>query len=593
MNDLLKKHINILVLALLISTLFLGQRNIAAAFSDDLGAININGESFTVYTIHKSGNDNENFNLLFLGDGYIASEQNQFINDVLIRAERLLKEEPFRSYSHKLNIYAVPTVSNESGVSDVYGDKKDTYFNISHRVSTTSFTEDGEDKARAIKKALEEKYLDAGAVIGTIHVLSNSLEHFGSSTSALFSFASLNGLYNGGEASLHEIAHSIGRLKDEYGAVVEGANASRHNDSDIVQWKKLLGFRGVGIINNENSEIYFAPTRSCIMMNLDRGSFCEVCKTELVTRMNLGWYTQRPEEYYIAAPDVTIEHSPTSAIGSRYDACRINERNIESANGHSLELRTVIQNFKNIERHLTLSLEITDRNGNRKFYQEKAFTVAPLINEFYIDEARMSLSVVIEAVSGLCDGDRIYGRVTDSDSNTVVATDKTAAAIGRLKLHYKLKNADGSVTEMPYTYPATVYLPQGAIYRLNPPARLNGCVYVGSDTEKGEIKLEGESANVVFYYMKPADRVRTQTTVSDDGTYTIKLYNIETNSSVVLALFTDKTLNAVRHFTYNGSDIVYNAGRKYSAAKVMVLNNMKSFRPLCRAEAVSSNQIRD
>lgn len=177
-----------------------------------------------------------------MGDGYTASEQSKFISDTLVRAERILREDPFRSYSHKINIYAVPTVSAECGVSDYYGSDKDTYFGIKHMVSVTSFTGNGEERARTIKAALEEKYLDKGAAIGTIHVLSNSQEHFGTSTSALFSFASLNGMYTSGEASLHEIAHSIGRLKDEYGAVKEGVNASRYNDANIVQWKNSSGY---------------------------------------------------------------------------------------------------------------------------------------------------------------------------------------------------------------------------------------------------------------------------------------------------------------------------------------------------------------
>lgn len=45
--------------------------------------------------------------------------------------------------------------------------------------------------------------------------------------------------------------------------------------------EKFLGLRGVGIINNEKSDIYFAPTRSCIMMKLVNSDFCEVCRTEL------------------------------------------------------------------------------------------------------------------------------------------------------------------------------------------------------------------------------------------------------------------------------------------------------------------------
>lgn len=457
-------------------------------------------------------------------------------------------------------------------------------------VSVTSFTGNGEERARAIKAALEEKYLDKGAAIGTIHVLSNSQEHFGTSTSALFSFASLNGMYTSGEASLHEIAHSIGRLKDEYGAVKEGVNASRYNDANIVQWKKFLGFRGVGIINNENSDIYFAPTRSCIMMKLENSGFCEVCRAELATRMNLGWYTQKPEEYYVAAPDITIEHSTTSAVGKEYDKYRINEKNIVNASGHDLELRTVVQNFKNKKRQFKLSLEITDINGNRKLYQEKYFTLAPLVDEYHIDEARMSMSVTLESVSELSYGDKIIGLVTDADTNTVVASDKTAdIPVSRINIGYELENSDGTVTAVPNTYPTVIYARRGSVYRLNPPSAVNGCVYVGTNAADSEIKIDGESTEIVYRYKLPSDIKRAQVSVSEDGAVRVKLHNIDKNSCVALALYTGDTLARTELFNYDGSDIVCDAEHKYTSAKVMVFDGTESLRPLCRAETVTLN----
>lgn len=52
--------------------------DIKPIYADVFGAVSAGEEVYEVHTIHKSGNDNENFNILFLGDGYTASEQSTF-----------------------------------------------------------------------------------------------------------------------------------------------------------------------------------------------------------------------------------------------------------------------------------------------------------------------------------------------------------------------------------------------------------------------------------------------------------------------------------------------------------------------------------
>lgn len=118
--------------------------------TNGLGIINANGENLPVYTFQKSGNDNENFNILFLGDGYTKEQQENFINDVKKRVDLLLSKEPFRMYSGKINIYAVPTVSKEEGVTSLYYNEKDTYFGVIHWGSITSLSQEGAEKAKKL-----------------------------------------------------------------------------------------------------------------------------------------------------------------------------------------------------------------------------------------------------------------------------------------------------------------------------------------------------------------------------------------------------------------------------------------------------------
>lgn len=593
----MKNLIKTIILTLLTTAFALSGLNTFSVFAEtdtgnQHGYITVDEEFLPVYTLQKSGNDNENFNILFLGDGYTENEQTKMLSDISVRANTLLQTEPFRSYSDKINIYAVPTVSEESGVSDYYYITKNTYFSITVLGTITSFTGSGESKARKIKQSMEDNYMDKGATIGTIHMLSNSPEHFGSSNSALFSFASTDDLYAGGEASIHEIAHSIGRLKDEYGIAREGVNASTSNDPEVVQWKKFLGFRGIGIINNENSEIYFIPSRTCIMMKLDTGKFCEVCKFELATRLNSTFYTQSPNEYHLADPDITIEHSSTGTFGSNYEICRVNDNTITRANGHNVELRTIVQNFKNVDRNFKMVLEITDSNGERKFYKEEDFVIPALPSEYNIDDARKSISVTINNVSGLVIGDKISGQVIDTDKNEVIATDKTdKIPMSKITIHHKIKTPLGRIADMPKTLPTTIYVPKGTTYKPKDLLQLNGYTYIGNSLDNGETEITGETLEIDFYYQGTAETdielPGTITTVSDDGkTFTVKAYNLKENNIIVLSLYNGDSLCEAGFFRYDGNDITFTAKEDYTYAEVMVWEDLTNIQPICDSETV-------
>ena len=76
----------------------------------------------SVYAIHKTGDDKENFVIVIMGEGYTREQQEQFLKDATAKAQGLLKWSPYKEYSDRINIYAVQTVSNETGVAcDVYG----------------------------------------------------------------------------------------------------------------------------------------------------------------------------------------------------------------------------------------------------------------------------------------------------------------------------------------------------------------------------------------------------------------------------------------------------------------------------------------
>ena len=99
--------------------------------------------TFPVQVIHKTGNDKENFVIVIMGDGYTASQQDQFLEDATQKARGMLTWSPYKEYSDRINIYAVQAVSNESGIG-VYGGKSpDTYFHVKVYGKAAGFTNGG------------------------------------------------------------------------------------------------------------------------------------------------------------------------------------------------------------------------------------------------------------------------------------------------------------------------------------------------------------------------------------------------------------------------------------------------------------------
>ena len=455
--------------------------------------------TFPVYTLHKSGSDRENFVIVIMGDGYTASQREQFVEDATKKAQGMLTWSPYKEYSDRINIYGIPAVSNESGIS-VYGGKSvDTYFHIRVWGKAAVFSDDGAELAKALRQELEENYLDAGATVGTIHMLSNADGSYGASINSLFSFSANSDENSNGTAMAHEIAHSIGGLGDEYERYTNKPNTSDTTDPDTIKWSKLLGFRGVGI-TMAGTETAFAPSRECMMRWLGQ-PFCEVCKMELARKLNNTDYVSQPVPLYVADPEITIPHSKTGTLDKDSEKYRISKKNITKANQQDLEFRTVVQNMVNQEQHLKIRLRIVAADGTTvKYEKEQDYTIPALSNYYDPDAARESLSVVIQDVTDLVKGDTLDGEIIDTDTGKVLATDKTAEqSWSTVNLHYELKKQDGTTETVPRTAVSTVYVPKNSTYSLRNPA-LSGYTFAGSSEDTDEIKVTEDSKDITYYY---------------------------------------------------------------------------------------------
>ena len=455
--------------------------------------------TFPVYTLHKSGSDRENFVIVIMGDGYTASQREQFVEDATKKAQGMLTWSPYKEYSDRINIYGIPAVSNESGIS-VYGGKSvDTYFHIRVWGKAAVFSNDGAELAKALRQELEENYLDAGATVGTIHMLSNADGSYGASINSLFSFSANSDENSNGTAMAHEIAHSIGGLGDEYERYTNKPNTSDTTDPDTIKWSKLLGFRGVGV-TMAGTETAFAPSRECMMRWLGQ-PFCEVCKMELARKLNNTDYVSQPVPLYVADPEITIPHSKTGTLDKDSEKYRISKKNITKANQQDLEFRTVVQNMVNQEQHLKIRLRIVAADGTTvKYEKEQDYTIPALSNYYDPDAARESLSVVIPDVTDLVKGDTLDGEIIDTDTGKVLATDKTAEqSWSTVNLHYELKKQDGTTETVPRTAVSTVYVPKNSTYSLRNPA-LSGYTFAGSSEDTDEIKVTEDSKDITYYY---------------------------------------------------------------------------------------------
>ncbi len=460
--------------------------------------------TFPVHVIHKTGNDKENFVIVIMGDGYTAQQQDQFVKDATQKAQGMLTWSPYKEYSDRINIYAIQTISNETGISEYGGKSVDTYFHLRLFGKAIGFSNGGDQKAKDLREEMEKKYLDAGASVGTIHILSNTNGDFGASINSLFSFSTNSEDNSSGTAMTHEVSHSIGGLGDEYERYTNKPNTSDTSDADSIKWSKLLGFRGIGI-TIAGTETAFAPSREC-MMRWAGQPFCEVCKMELARKLNNTDYVSCPQKLYVADPEISTPHSRTGTLDRDSEKYRISEKNITKANEKDLEFRTVVQNMVNQEQHLKMSFSIKDANGiTIKYHEEKEFTIPALSNWYDPDAARESLSVVFSNVSGLVKGDILEGKVIDTDTGKVLATDKTAGQTwNTVNIHYQLKNADGTSSVIPDAATAMVYVPANTTYVLRKPD-LSDYTYVGNSVNQDRITVTEAETDVTYYYQKKKD----------------------------------------------------------------------------------------
>ena len=445
-----------------------------------------------VYTLQKMGNDKDNLVLLLLGDGYTQDQQQQFLREAREQLGRLMSLEPYSRLAHRINVYAVPAVSNQAGLS-TEDTKLDTYFRLTILFETKSIgfrsDTDGEARVNAIKADLERRCLDKGAFVDNIHMFVNTDATVGSA-GGIYSFSSGRAK---DYAMAHELSHSVGKLGDEYGIDTKSPNVSTGSD---IKWKKMMGYRSIIAYENNDGRVLIPTARKCNMY-LSEQPFCEVCRLALVRRM---FYTERIQngmDLYVADPEVTTAHNNTEDS----ETYRVTQENLlkKAPNIRDLSLRTVIQNLSDREQKVKLVLGVVKENGEpREPLKEEVFTVPALTKNGNMEDACIYPTLTFNPIQGTNfeAGDRLVGEVRGAESGEVLATYQEPE-YDTYQVDYLLE--DGQ--RIPNTFPTQLLLPKGCGDQFISqwlPQRVGGHAFV---------RMEREGPALRFYYRQTAQIV--------------------------------------------------------------------------------------
>jgi hypothetical protein len=270
---------------------------------------------FPVDTLIKSGPLNSRINLVFVGDGYQASEMNTYLADVNRAVSAIFQQQPFLQYRQYFNVFAIRVPSAQSGTKHPrtaidcntapnFGvANPTTYFNTTfdsgniHRLIVTS----GQSALASVLAASFPQYTKA-------IVIANSPEYGGSGGAVI----TLTANTNAPEVMIHEMGHTFGTLADEYWAgpqyAVEKPNLTQPAVVTPLRWQSWVGINAVGNYPFPEDPTWSRPHMNCKMRYL-ADPFCSVCIETLIERTHSG---ARGLQSY--APTNTTITNPTQPV---------------------------------------------------------------------------------------------------------------------------------------------------------------------------------------------------------------------------------------------------------------------------------------
>lgn len=258
----------------------------------------------SIFELQKTGDPKDRLDLVFLAEGYTVSEKEKFQADAQRMTQYMFEHEPFRRHRSKFNVSALFRPSSESGVDEP--DQR-RYRNTALGASFNTLEIDRyllTDQGHTLREYAGQVPYDS------VVVLVNSKRYGGGAICLDYCVSTVDDPRS--EAVfLHEFAHSIAYLADEYiGSVTysdiypEGVepvepNITRELDPQKIKWKAVLTAdvplptpKGFGTAKSDGAAIVgafegggylktgmYRPEKSCAMGDgLDPFRFCIVCE---------------------------------------------------------------------------------------------------------------------------------------------------------------------------------------------------------------------------------------------------------------------------------------------------------------------------
>ncbi|WP_395298330.1 M64 family metallopeptidase [Kitasatospora hibisci] len=240
----------------------------------------------------QNGSTDTKLDVVVIGDGYTAGEQEKFRADATAKWQEVSAVEPYATYRNLFNVWAVEAVSAQSGIT---GDPdraavRDT------ALGSYFWCEDIE-RLLCVDVEAVERYAAKAPQADLVLVVANSAKYGGAGYNDVRSPLGYEGIATvaggndrSGQIAVHETGHSLGKLADEYyydgQGTYRGAEPAESNISTLTtermrreraKWYRWLGRTspdggtvGAYLGGGYYPDGIFRPTENSIMRSLGR-----------------------------------------------------------------------------------------------------------------------------------------------------------------------------------------------------------------------------------------------------------------------------------------------------------------------------------
>ncbi|MFI6850308.1 M64 family metallopeptidase [Kitasatospora sp. NBC_00085] len=246
----------------------------------------------TVSQIVRNGGTDTKLDVVVVGDGYTAAEQEKFLADAAEKWREITAVEPYTTYRALFNVWAVQAVSAESGVT---GDPDRA--TVRQTALGSYFWCDGVERLLCVDTDAVDRYAAKAPQADLVLVVANSAKYGGAGYNDVVSPLGYSGIATvaggnerSGQVAVHETGHSLGKLADEYSydgqGTYQGEEPAESNITtltadqlrrDRAKWYRWLGQAspdGGTVGAYEGGGYYpaglYRPTENSIMRSLGR-----------------------------------------------------------------------------------------------------------------------------------------------------------------------------------------------------------------------------------------------------------------------------------------------------------------------------------